>query len=650
MKKSFTLLASLFVSVSMMAAVVTAQPLQPKRISAKPVGGIELSEITVPATALNLRHSAPATIDEGEVLSMEYSVCYDPYTFIKLGVEAPGVELAFATEINADAATKYAGNDITQVGFFTGINGQTNTNTIKSATVFLTYDLQEAPFETKEVELPSTAGQYVVVTFDKPYTLEADTPVYMGVKFTCSSQYDYPLVVDYMLHDTYDGGYVAVYENGEPTWNNYSENIGFVCMYATISGTSLPVNQAATMVYDAPVSVYDNQKFSASFAVGNQAANDIASVEVEYQVGDLAAQTSTVEFENPIPFNYMDVVTVSDLSYPTAGPDPVEVTFKVTKVNGEPNTSEDNSASFSVLVVPEGKGYTRNVVIEEFTGTWCGYCPAGIVTMEAIREDFTDGTLIPVCVHVDDEMSSAAFNPLIQQFVTGVPSAVLNRLQDVFPGYYDEVKAAYEQVRAIPAIAKVEATAEIDAAAKVIKMETTSEFTFDMEEADQRFALCFVVTEDNVGPYKQTNYFAGDTEDVGGWESLPGEVETMYNDVARSMFSYTGLEGSVPATVEAGQQYTFSYNVPLSNALVKNKENLNVVTYVINLTNGSIENAFGLTSSQIKDETSSISDINVEDANAPVEYFNLQGVKVANPANGIYIMRQGGKASKVYVK
>ncbi len=38
------------------------------------------------------------------------------------------------------------------------------------------------------------------------------------------------------------------------------------------------------------------------------------------------------------------------------------------------------------------------------------------------------------------------------------------------------------------------------------------------------------------------------------------------------------------------------------------------------------------------------------DANAPVEYYNLQGVRVANPENGIFIRRQGAKATKVFVK
>ena len=45
--------------------------------------------------------------------------------------------------------------------------------------------------------------------------------------------------------------------------------------------------------------------------------------------------------------------------------------------------------------------------------------------------------------------------------------------------------------------------------------------------------------------------------------------------------------------------------------------------------------------------TSGVSDILVEDADAPIEYYNLQGVRVAEPENGIFIRRQGNKATKV---
>ncbi|WP_304421535.1 hypothetical protein [Paramuribaculum intestinale] len=44
---------------------------------------------------------------------------------------------------------------------------------------------------------------------------------------------------------------------------------------------------------------------------------------------------------------------------------------------------------------------------------------------------------------------------------------------------------------------------------------------------------------------------------------------------------------------------------------------------------------------------SGIADITIEDENAPVEYFNLQGVRVENPTNGLYIRRQGNKVTKV---
>lgn len=38
------------------------------------------------------------------------------------------------------------------------------------------------------------------------------------------------------------------------------------------------------------------------------------------------------------------------------------------------------------------------------------------------------------------------------------------------------------------------------------------------------------------------------------------------------------------------------------------------------------------------------------DADTPVEYFNIQGMRVANPANGVYIKKQGNKVSKVYIR
>lgn len=50
-------------------------------------------------------------------------------------------------------------------------------------------------------------------------------------------------------------------------------------------------------------------------------------------------------------------------------------------------------------------------------------------------------------------------------------------------------------------------------------------------------------------------------------------------------------------------------------------------------------------------EPTSIGDVAVENnENAPVEYFTLQGARVANPSKGLYIRRQGKSVQKVVIR
>ena len=52
----------------------------------------------------------------------------------------------------------------------------------------------------------------------------------------------------------------------------------------------------------------------------------------------------------------------------------------------------------------------------------------------------------------------------------------------------------------------------------------------------------------------------------------------------------------------------------------------------------------------VKNGSTAVDNIAVDNENAPVEFYNLQGVRVANPENGLYIRRQGNNVSKVYVR
>lgn len=68
--------------------------------------------------------------------------------------------------------------------------------------------------------------------------------------------------------------------------------------------------------------------------------------------------------------------------------------------------------------------------------------------------------------------------------------------------------------------------------------------------------------------------------------------------------------------------------------------------YNVTMSLGNVERRFTITFSN---ETASVGSIDLGSAEA--EYFNLQGLRVANPEKGeIYIVRQGGKVSKAVVR
>jgi hypothetical protein len=51
-----------------------------------------------------------------------------------------------------------------------------------------------------------------------------------------------------------------------------------------------------------------------------------------------------------------------------------------------------------------------------------------------------------------------------------------------------------------------------------------------------------------------------------------------------------------------------------------------------------------------KDSQSGVAAIATDNVNAPVVYYNLQGQRVANPENGLFIRVQGSKVEKVAIR
>lgn len=103
-----------------------------------------------------------------------------------------------------------------------------------------------------------------------------------------------------------------------------------------------------------------------------------------------------------------------------------------------------------------------------------------------------------------------------------------------------------------------------------------------------------------------------------------------------SVENFEEMEGE--AVKIGGEKYTYVYDAETGVML----ESLNEM---YNMDEEVYEPVIKISYSNYTD-VSSIEKVEVNE-NAPVEYYNLQGVKVANPENGIFIKKQGAKTTKV---
>ena len=94
-----------------------------------------------------------------------------------------------------------------------------------------------------------------------------------------------------------------------------------------------------------------------------------------------------------------------------------------------------------------------------------------------------------------------------------------------------------------------------------------------------------------------------------------------------------------------GTDYSYVEKTIDENGNVQYDVCLNVSGYVNNST-GLLDMYLAFSYGQT---STSVANVEVNE-NAPVEYYNLQGVKVADPSNGIFIRKQGSKTSKIAIK
>lgn len=295
----------------------------------------------------------------------------------------------------------------------------------------------------------------------------------------------------------------------------------------------------------------------------------------------------------PMTFSGLNIQSLDTWSFEVPGvvlaPGDQSYIVKITNVNGVlDDILEDNILSGVVSPIVPAPG--KMVVGEEITGTWCPYCPSGIVNMNLFKEKY-DPYWCGIVIHYEDPMALNEYRENLYDWTDGFPSAVIDRtfgasVSNMYPDFYTRIQ--------IPPVATIVNGATWDAITRLLHVSVTSNFVLP---AYGNYKVACVLTEDEVtgsgAGWAQSNaYASGNYGVMGGFETLsqPVPASTMvYDHVARVIApSFSGMPNSFPNNVQAGDSYTTSLSFTLPAEWDETK--INIIGMIMD-PSGKIDNA-----------------------------------------------------------
>ena len=521
-----------------------------------------------------------------------------------------------------------------------------------------------------QVDAPSGMVAQEGYELSTPYTVP-DNGCFIGISFTTTVEL--PLFT-WDVESSSGAFFMQMPYQGEMLWNNMASYgiFGNLPIMALMDISNCSQNDVSIQTIP-ETAVLMNTSYDFSPVVYNNAiATDVTSVSYVLTVDGEAQEEQTLNFSSSLPGGSGGYISVP-YTFTTEGIHPVSI--EITKVNGEANASTSASTAFDVLALETSA--TRTPVVEEFTGTWCGWCPRGHVGLDLLKESYGDG-IITLAAHASsssteiDPMECATYLDVVYGFAQSFPSALYDRclLGDAYQGidgnqyafgatqYVDILNSSF------PSEATVTLTADWgDTDKNVINANVGLTFgctRISLGSANP-YAVAFVLSEDDMTgdgqQWLQYNYYSGDTsygndDNMLSWVTAGKYVQMDYDHVVvQGWDALLGIDESVPSTVFKGENLTYNATLDISaNTLIQNKEKLHLTALLINRNNYSIVNAAQVS---LGDGGSSAIEGVTGDANGASEVarYNVNGVRLDKAQKGLNIVKYSdGTTKKVIVK
>ena len=219
--------------------------------------------------------------------------------------------------------------------------------------------------------------------------------------------------------------------------------------------------------------------------------------------------------------------------------------------------------------------FTKKVLLEEFTGSWCGYCPSGAEILQNLMNSYS---VIGVALHSSDDMS-IAHTSVLESFYpsSGYPSGMVDRINfdgivALNRGYWSYITDQQLQKSAICGLA---INSEISGDSVNIQIRSAFDTTMTMEN----YNLNVYIIEDDVQGegygYDQRNYYNDDAES-SFYQLGDPIINYKHNQTLRKVLTNT-YGSPFTASSSPGIEYIDNFKEDITNF---NKNKLSVVAFI----------------------------------------------------------------------
>ena len=237
-----------------------------------------------------------------------------------------------------------------------------------------------------------------------------------------------------------------------------------------------------------------------------------------------------------------------------------------------------SSTEYEISVLPSTIKFNQNVLIEDYTGTWCGYCPRISHAIELVKQQTSEAVVVAIHRGSTDP-SSGYYDPYnypagaLEDLIglQGYPTGMLNRTNE---WNYPEPNNINQVLNLISDESDVGLAITPSLNDNTMNIDVKVKFGGEFSESNLK--LVVYVLEDGL-IFNQTNY----TSYYGGG-SVISNFE--HNHVLRA--SLTNLLGNqIPSSeLLANNVYETNFSLPIP-ANITNNENMTVVAFVTNSSN-----------------------------------------------------------------